>query len=218
MLRALRRTLGGLALLIVGYVAAAVGLGLVPANRDFVPAAAGIEIAVSASLFHADVILPIAAAGVDWAAWCPPEAFGGAPASHIAFGWGDRDFYLETRTLADLRPLVALKAVSFSTDTVLHVAYVDDPSRRLELRRVRVTPETYRRLADYIRGSFRTDTGGRPIKRPEPGYGTRDAFYDAVGVYSPLQTCNEWLAAGLRGAGIRTGWWAPLSFGITAHL
>ena len=218
MLRGLRRALGGLAILIAGYVAAAVALGLTPANRDFTPVAAGIEIAVSASLFHADVILPMRAAGVDWADWCPPAAFGGAPAAHIAFGWGDRDFYLETRTLADLKPLVALKAVSFSTDTVLHVAYVDDPSRLLDLRRVTITPDAYRRLADYVRATFRTDGGGRPLKRPEPGYGGRDAFYDALGVYSPLQTCNEWLAAGLRRAGIRTGWWAPLAFGITAHL
>ena len=56
------------------------------------------------------------------------------------------------------------------------------------------------------------------IRRPEPGYGPHDAFYAAVGTYSPFQTCNEWLAAGLRQAGIRTGWWAPFAFGVTAHL
>jgi uncharacterized protein (TIGR02117 family) len=215
--RALRRGFGALGALIVLYVVAAVALGLLPANRAVVPVADGVEIWVSASLFHADVIVPMNAAGVDWSGWCPPEAFGGAPA-YIAFGWGDRDFYLETRTLADLRPLTALKAVSFSRDTVLHVVYVDDPARWTDPRRVRLTPTAYRQLAAYIRASFRTGADGRPVKRPEPGYGARDAFWDAVGVYSPFETCNEWLATGLRRAGVRTGWWAPLAFGITAHL
>jgi uncharacterized protein (TIGR02117 family) len=217
-LRALRRGLGALGALVGLYGAAATALGLLPANRDFAPAADGVEIVISASLFHADVILPMRAAGVDWAEWCAPAAFGGAPAAHIAFGWGDRDFYRATRTLADLKPLVALKAVAFSRDTVLHVVYVDDPGRWSDPHRVRLTAAAYRRLADYIRASFRTGADGRPRERPEPGYGARDAFYAAVGVYSPFETCNEWLAAGLRRAGVRTGRWAPLAFGITAHL
>ena len=218
MVRALRRLLGALGALIATYLVAALALGLMPANRDFAPARDGVEIAISASLFHADLILPIDAAGIDWAGWCPPEAFGGAPAAHIAFGWGDRDFYLETRTLADLKPLVALKALGYSRDTVLHVAYVDAAVWRAAPRRVVLTREAYRRLAAYVRASFRTDAAGRPLKRPEPGYGTRDAFYDARGTYSPFETCNEWLATGLRRAGVRTGWWAPFAFGITAHL
>jgi len=101
---------------------------------------------------------------------------------------------------------------------VLHVTYIGEVSRIDERQRITITPAAYRRLADYIRASFRHDAAGRPIRRPEPGYGAHDAFYDAVGVYSPLRTCNEWLAAGLRQAGIRTGWWAPFAFGITTHL
>ena len=216
--RAIGRALVAIGALIALYLVAAVVLGLAPANRAVVAPAEGIEIAVSANLFHADVILPMSAAGIDWTKWCPPAAFGGAPASHIAFGWGDRDFYLETRTLADLKPLTALRAVLFSSHTLLHVSYVDDPRRIAGLRRVTISPDAYRRLAAYIEATFRRDAEGRPIKRPEPGYGARDAFYDAIGTYSPFVTCNEWLAAGLRQAGVPTGWWAPFAFGITAHL
>ncbi len=218
MVRAARRALVGLGALLAAYLLAAVGLGLAPANRDFVAPTAGIEIAISASAFHADVIVPMDAAGIDWTHWCPPTVFGGAPAAHIAFGWGDRDFYLETRTLADLVPLTALRAVLFSSHTVLHVSYVDDPTRIAGLQRITVPVETYRRLAAYIEATFRRDADGHPVRRAEPGYGTRDAFYDAVGTYSPFETCNEWLAAGLRQAGVPTGWWAPFAFGITAHL
>jgi uncharacterized protein (TIGR02117 family) len=222
MVRLLRRALAGLGLALVAYLGAAVLLGLLPANRDFAPPRDGIEISVTSNLFHTDVILPMAAAGVDWARWCPPDAqaaeAGDAAAGHIAFGWGDRAFYLETRRWTDLRATTALHALLFSSDVLLHVTDVGDVDRIADRQRVTITPEAYRRLADYIRASFRRDATGRPIRRPEPGYGAHDAFYQAVGTYSPFQTCNEWLAAGLRQAGIRTGWWAPFGFGITTHL
>lgn len=207
-----------LAALLVGYAALATVLGLIPVNRDFVPAADGIELSITANLFHTDVILPMSAAGIDWASWCPPEDFGGLAASHIAFGWGDRDFYIATPRLADLKPWTALKAVLFSPHTVLHVRYAEDPSGLVERWHVRITTAQYRRLATYIRDSFRTDDKGRPILVAGHSFGRRDAFYEAVGSYSFLTTCNEWLAAGLRKAGIPTGWWAPFANGITAHL
>jgi uncharacterized protein (TIGR02117 family) len=217
---ALRRALAGLGLLIVVYLAAAVGLGLLPVNRDFAPMPDGIPISIVSNGFHTDLIVPMTVAGpdwtVDWEAWCPPDA--GAPTRFIAFGWGDRDFYLETRRLADLRPLTALRAVLFSTTTVVHVTAIADPAAFADRRMVTIAPASYRRLAAYLRATFRLDAAGRPIRRPEAGYGLRDAFYEAVGTYSPWMTCNEWVAAGLRQAGIRTGFWAPFAFGITAHL
>jgi len=223
--RGLRRALAGLALAIAVYLGAALLLGLLPANRDFAPVsggpgADGIEITVTSNGFHTDLILPLAAAGIDWAEWCPPETgqTTGQTTGFIGFGWGDRDFYLETRSLADLRAATALHALWFSSDVLIHVTAIADPGRIAGRRRVTVAPAVYRRLADYVRAAFRLDAAGRPIRRPEPGYGAHDAFYEAVGTYSPFRTCNEWLAAGLRQAGIRTGWWAPFAFGVTAHL
>ncbi|MBV8168333.1 MAG: TIGR02117 family protein [Alphaproteobacteria bacterium] len=216
--RAIGRGLIGAAALIALYAVAAVTLGLLPANRGYVAPAEGIELSVVSNGFHADLIVPMQAAGIDWRAWCPPEKFGGAPAAHIGFGWGDKDFFVETRTLQDVTLTTALKAVSFSRETALHVMYVDDVRGFPARKRLIVSPETYRALADYIQASFKRGPTGRPIARPEPGYGPRDAFFDATGTYSPLRTCNEWLAEGLRQAGLPTGWWSPFAFGVTAHL
>ena len=217
--RGLARGLKILGALIGGYLVAAVALGLLPANRDFTQAADGVEIGFVSDGFHVDIVLPMTAAGIDWTRWCPTDAFGGAPAPAIAFGWGDQDFYLETRSYADVRPLTALRALLFSTHTLLHVTYVDNPSRIGDAYHITITPEVYRRLASYIAATFRRDgAGDRAERLPVRGYGARDAFYRAAGTYSPFETCNEWLGAGLRQAGIRTGWWTPFAFGITAHL
>jgi uncharacterized protein (TIGR02117 family) len=217
-MRSIGRALSALAALIGLYGVAAVALGLLPANRDYAAPRDGIELSIVSNGFHADLIMPMRAAGIDWSSWCPPDKFGGAPAAHIGFGWGDTDFFLQTRRWQDVKLLTALKAVSFSTTTALHVMYVDDVRAFTTRRRLVVTPDAYRALADYIQASFRHDTSGRTIARPDPGYGARDAFFEATGTYSPLKTCNEWLAEGLRQAGLPTGWWAPFAFGITAHL
>jgi uncharacterized protein (TIGR02117 family) len=213
--RWLRRALAALGGVLVLYGVAGTGLGLLPVNRNFTPADSGIEIAVVSNGFHTDVILPLQAAGVDWASWCPPAAHD-PPPRYVAIGWGDRDFYLETRRWTDLRPATALRALTVSRDTLLHVDYLGGLAG-LDAHRVSLAPATYRALAAYVRAAFRLDDTGRPVRLPAPGYGARDAFYAAVGTYSPVETCNEWLAAGLRQAGIRTGLWAPFAFGITAH-
>lgn len=213
----LKRAFGALGLVISCYLGAAVALGLLPVNRDFAPARDGIEIAITSNGFHTDLFLPMRTAGIDWSDWCPPISGDGA-ARFVGFGWGDRRFYLETPSLADLRLRTALHAVWFSSDVVLHVEYVDDLAQLRHPHRLTITPAAYRTLAGHVRASFRLDDARRPIRRPEPGYGPADGFYAGRGTYSPLETCNEWLAEGLRAAGIRTGWWAPFAFDITAHL
>ncbi len=66
-----------------------------------------------------------------------------------------------------------------------------------------MTPTQYRRLAAYIRASFR-DGGAR-----YRGYAGYDAFYEANGRYSAVRTCNAWTGDALRFAGVRVGWWTP---------
>ncbi|HEX8448713.1 MAG TPA: DUF2459 domain-containing protein [Allosphingosinicella sp.] len=43
-------------------------------------------------------------------------------------------------------------------------------------------------------------------------------FYEAVGPYSAVYTCNSWTGAALRHAGVRTGLWTPLSQSIMWRL
>ena len=71
------------------------------------------------------------------------------------------------------------------------------------LGKIVVTPAQYRRLAAYIRASFR-DGGAR-----YRGYAGYDAFYDANGRYDAVRTCNSWTGDALRFAGVRVGAWTP---------
>lgn len=80
-------------------------LGLIPVNNNFTPVANGVEIYLISNAVHADIIVPKANDVFDWNKKFQPADFAGDISSktHIAFGWGDRGFFLETETWDDLK-------------------------------------------------------------------------------------------------------------------
>ena len=120
------------------------------------------------------------------------------------FGWGEREFYLNTPTWRDLSPRIAAHAVIGSDRTLIHVDHLLYPWE--DARPVRLSPAEYRRLSAAIGASFDpADT--RPIR----GYGPADVFYPARGRYDLVRTCNWWTGRMLAAAGVRIGWWTPVS-------
>ena len=122
---------------------------------------------------------------------------------HIAVGWGDRAFYVETPSWSDVNLATVGRAAIGSSRTVLHVEHVPAPPTGNAVRAIMLTPDQYRRLAAFVRASL--GPGGKIAG----GYGPDDAFYDARGTYSAVTTCNEWTGAALRSAGVRVGAWTP---------
>jgi len=189
--------------------------GLIPVNRDWRPPPPGAEavtIWVESNGVHTGLILPKAAAGIDWRPLAPPEHLRDpryARRSHLSFGWGERAFYLETPTWADVRPATVLVAAFGSDRTLMHVDHVDRPRPGDGARPIRLTPAQYRRLAAHIRAGF----ADRPAALP--GYFAYDAFYEARGRYSAIRTCNDWTGRALAAAGARVGAWTPFPVTVT---
>jgi uncharacterized protein (TIGR02117 family) len=197
--------LAGLLGLVAAYAAAGVIGGLIPANPGWRPPAEGVTVWVEDNGVHTGLVLPKAAAGVDWRHQAPASHLRGpryGAYRHIAVGWGDRDFYLDTPRWADVRPSAVIRAALGSDTTLLHVEHVPPPREGADARRIVLRPEEYRRLAAFVRASWQ---GGRRW----PGYADHDAFYQARGRYSALATCNSWIGDALRAAGVRVGRWTP---------
>jgi uncharacterized protein (TIGR02117 family) len=201
------------------YLLLAVVLGAWPVNRGFGETADGVTIHVRTNGVHAEIVVPTRAEGVDWSLDHPPRHFRrlDAPLAWIAFGWGDRDFYLNTPTWRELRLRTALVALSGLGQGAMHVEYVDRPEAYAS-QRVRISAAQYRKLVEYLRGSFRRDATGRPLRIDAPGYFDTDAFYEAIPVYTFWFTCNEWVRRGLADAGVRTAAWAPFDIAIFRQL
>ena len=194
------------------YLAAALLGSLVPVNSDWREPDRGVTIYLADNGVHADLILPVRAAGLDWAPLIPYSAMADAGGEQwIGFGAGERRVYLDTPTWADISPRTLLAATT-GGERVMHVEYVADPS--YSAREIRLTPDQYRRLWAAIRAEFRLDARGRPVRIDHPGYGPRDGFYTGIGRASALSTCNNWTAGRLRLAGVRTSLWSPFVQGL----
>jgi len=210
----------------LAYLLLALLLGLLPVNRDFVPtppADGGITVWLRTNGVHAELVLP-AAAPYDWRAELPPaEVVDAARLARpptldwIAFGWGDRAFFIQTRTWAELRAGTALSALVGLGPAAMYVDYIARP-QDYRVQRIDLNAEQYTRLVAGLSAGFARDAAGRPIRIDDPGYFDTDAFYEGTGRYSLVLTCNEWIRRVLAGAGVRTAAWAPFEAALFWHL
>lgn len=191
-------------------------LGCVPVNRSFVPATGEdrVVIYVRSNEIHTDLVLPVvhAPSGHHWREHFPPADFRGdvRDCQHIAIGWGNRAFYIDTPTWADFKISTAARALFWPSDSVLHVEYVAEIYPREYFREVAITAEQYRRLVDFIDSSAIKNNNGCAVSASERTYGPQDRFYESSGNYHALNTCNQWTGRGLQRAGVTTGLWTPL--------
>ena len=206
-------------LLLVIYLLIALA-GLIPVNNDFEPTAGGVEIMVTSNEIHSDLVLPIRNEAVDWSRLLPQSHFAGdgRGARYVAFGWGNKEFFVNTPTAADVKVGTVFRALFCSYTSCMHVHMWDDSSVPAGVRKTTISLEQYRRLVEYISGSFQRDEGGRFSLVAGVAYGPNDAFYDAHGSYHALNTCNCWTCRGLKAAGVRTGWFTPFPKTVSLYL
>jgi uncharacterized protein (TIGR02117 family) len=203
----------GALMLVLLYGAAGLLGGAIPVNAGWRPPASGVTVYVETNGVHTDLVVPVVAAGVDWRDLVRPGDIADpryAAYDHLAIGWGEARFYLETPTWADVRPGTVLRAALGSDRTLVHVEHLPAPAIGPDVRPIVLRAAEYRRLAAFIRASFaQAPRGARPeIFR---GYGDFDAFYSGSGRYDALMTCNAWTGAALRAAGVRVGAWTPFA-------
>lgn len=197
------------------YIAAALVLGAIPAQRDFHPAADGTEIFVCSNGVHTDFVLPLKTETMDWSTIFPPRHY---PIDvmgfdHIGIGWGDLDFYRSTPSWSDFDTGIALRALGGLGPTALHVQYRPGPGANEDCRRIVVSVPQYRALANYIGATIAS--ADMPAA---PGYGATDLFYRARGRFSLFKSCNVWVGEGLKASGLPSGLWTPFSFQVLSHL
>ena len=206
--------------IIVIYILVAIILGFIPANLNFEQPEDGIDIFIVSNGVHTDFILPIKSELVDWTTFFSPYDFkhGMEMASHIAFGWGDKGFYLHTPEWKDLKFKTAFVALFLPSESAMHVTLWNQPVENRYTEKIKINKHTYVQIIEYIRSSFLLDQEERPIKIDHPGYGSYDLFYESVLTFHLYRTCNVWTNTGLIKSGIRTSVWTPFDKPILYQL
>ena len=187
-------------------------IGLIPVNNDFQPTPDGIEVWLVSNPIHTDIVLPAGNEAFDWRECFPAGSFAvdSRRATHVAIGWGNKGFYVNTPTWADLRCSTVANALFWPSESCMHVSLCTAEGLPQGARAVKISPAQYRRLVEFINCGFRRQADGSRILIPHAAYGQNDAFFAAEGRYHCFNTCNCWTGRALQAAGLRTGWFTPL--------
>ena len=186
-------------------------VGLIPVNNDFESADDGVTLYVVSNAVHADIIVPRKHAGVDWGEAFSFATFPGDVSSqtHVAIGWGDRGFFLETQTWDDLKLSVAAKALFLPSESCVHVSFTA-PEYYSNSKSETVSHEQYLSLVEFIKQTLAKQDDGQYCQIDGYAYSTNDAFFKADGQYHLLNTCNSWVGRGLKAAGVKVPWLSPM--------
>lgn len=208
----------GLALLafIICYGLAVWLLPMIGANTGYVEPAIGEPVYVRSNGVHTDLILPLRSAAKDWTRELPfaNTASGDSDFTHVAFGWGDKGFYLETKEWADLKASTALKAAFGLSGSAMHITFCSTPQLNERCRAVRVAEATLRCLSERIEAGFARGPDNNPQWIADRYYERNDAFYEGTGRYGLFFTCNTWANSVLKGCGLPAAQWTATAGGI----
>jgi uncharacterized protein (TIGR02117 family) len=209
---------GLIAIPLLYFLAAAIGYW-VPVNSDWVEPNDGVTIFVQTNGVHTWVMVPTVTPDMDWRPLARPEHIKDPryAGNYIGFGFGNRDFYLNTPTWADLSVKTAAAALVGGGPSLMHVDHFWNPRPRDWQRPITLSRDQYRRLTRFLLASF-DYRNGQWVPLIGRGYGPSDVFYESRRPYNFTRTCNEWTGEALRAAGVRTGAWTPLSQSIMWRL
>ncbi len=172
-----------------------------------------ITIYIKTNGVHTDVVVPLKNKQKDWSTLIKFSNVLSKDTTYtyVALGWGDKGFYLETPTWADLTVKTAIKAATGFNTTAMHATFYTTMVENVSCKKIELSKEQYNSLINFIETSFITDNSGNAcFINTTAVYGNSDAFYEAVGRYSIFYTCNTWANNALKACGQKSCLWTAL--------
>ena len=199
----------GIILFLASYLLIEFVLSSITVNKD-VTAGDDVTIYILTNGVHTDIVVP--AKGIyDWTQLFKYENTQSQDStlSYLALGWGDKGFYLDTPTWAELKASTAFKAAFGLSTTAIHATYYDKMIESESCKKITISKAQYQKFIAYMMETLQRNTDGslQNIKT-KAFYNKTDAFYEANGKYSMLFTCNSWANNALKAMELRSCLWA----------
>lgn len=215
-LKYLAITLLAVIFFIIAYLLASVLFSVIPVKGDKVTNGS-VTVFLITNGVHSDLALPVKNDIKDWSKEIKYSHIEGKDTAfeYVAFGWGDKGFYLETPTWADLKFRTAFNAAFAFSSSAVHATYIKNIEEGERSVKLNLSPDQYRNLIGYIENTFKRDsTGNVQHIKTNANYGPTDAFYEAKGSYHLFKTCNTWTNTGLKVSGQKACLWTPMDKGM----
>lgn len=203
-----KRFLLVLIVIIVVYILATFIGYVIPVNSNAAKQG-DITIYINSNGVHTDIVVPVKDNIKDWTTIIP---FSHTKAKdslvqYIAFGWGDRAFYLETPQWSDLKTSTAFNATFHLGTSAMHTRFYSELQEDEECIKLKISKSDYKKLITYIENSFAYSENKQVKWIANRSYNNNDAFYEAKGKYSLFYTCNTWANNALKAANQKAALW-----------
>ncbi|MFP9098318.1 TIGR02117 family protein [Flavobacterium sp. RHBU_24] len=205
----------GIVAFVVLYLLSVFLLYRIPVNSH--PTQGGdIPIYINSNGVHTDIVVPLKNDVKDWTKdiLFTQTLAKDTVANFVAFGWGDKGFYLDTPEWSDLKASTAFKAAFYLGSSAMHTKFYKSLKEDAECKKIMITKKDYAGLVKYIEESFELDDAKKMQWISGHSYGKYDAFYEAQGRYSLFYTCNTWANQGLKAGNQKAALWTPYDKGI----
>ena len=213
-LKVVVRTLAGFVAFVLLYLFFAFAISRIAIPQETTSSPRSVPVYILMDGVHTDIVVPVKNRIIDWNNCIKLRD---TTFQFIAFGWGDKNFYINTPTWSQLKFSTAFQAVFGLGTPAIHTSLYRTLQAGSDCKKIVLSDEQYRRLVVYIKSSFKTDAAGNfiPIKT-NVTYGDNDAFFDANGRYSLFFTCNTWANNALKACSQKACLWTVFENGI-AH-
>lgn len=178
-----------------------------------------VSIYINTNGVHTDIVVPVKNEVKDWSKdiLYSHTKSRDSIMKYLAFGWGDRGFYLDTPEWSDLKAGTAAKAAFYLGTSAMHTRYYSDIHEDDECVKIDISKKDYESLVQYITESFKLDNSQKVQWIANRSYGAYDAFYEGTGGYSLFYTCNTWANNALKAANQKAALWTVYDGGIFCH-
>ncbi len=121
-----------------------------------------IDIYILTNGVHTDLVVPVKSEEIDWSKEILFENTLSKKTDfkYLSIGWGDKGFYLDTPTWAELKPSTAVKAAFWMSESAMHCTFYEKMTEGEDCKKLTLTREQYRDLIFFIREKFDRDENG----------------------------------------------------------
>lgn len=201
------------------YILVSFGLSKIEVNSAVANSKKEIEIFIRTNGVHTDIVVPIKNEIKDWSEEIQFQQTKSKDSimNYLSFGWGDKGFYLDTPTWADLKASTAFNASFGLGESAMHTTFYRTIKQGDDCVKLIISKQDYQLLVHYIEDSFERNKNSLPIFITATTYGNNDSFYEANGKYSLFFTCNTWANNALKSANQKAAFWTNYDQGILQH-
>ncbi len=205
-----------LIILIILYFLFAIVLSRISVNSPSVSIDNAIDIYLITNGFHSDIVVPIKTDVFDWENIIKFDHIVSKDTTfkYIAFGWGDKKFYINTPLWSDLKFSIAFQALFCLNPSAIHVTFFTYMFESEECIKIPISRQNYLRLIEYIKNDLIFDRNGNLQLIANLHYDNNDAFYESKGSFTLFYTCNTWVNEALKYSNQKACLWTPFAEGI----